>query len=90
MLPHLRDFYFQNLCLKDRNQVKLKSNVWNSFDSYNMNFVIRYCLNSMENGNWCKSKDETDRWLNGRSHGVVYKETRVNANLWADSILKQG
>ena len=31
MEPHLRAFYFQNLCFKDRNKVKLRSNIWNSF-----------------------------------------------------------
>ena len=49
-----------------------------------------YCLNSTENGDWCKTKDEIDQWLNGRTHGVVFRETRVNANLWADSIQMQG
>ena len=56
----------------------------------NINFHVSYCLNSTENGNWCKSKDETDQWLNGRTNGVVFRETRVNANLWADSIQKEG
>ena len=86
MLPHLRAFYFQNLCLKDRKKVTLKSNIWNSNESQDVNFNIRYCLNSTENGDWCKTKDVIDQWLNGRSHGVIFRETRVNANLWEDSI----
>ena len=89
MLPQLRAFYFQNLCIKDRNEVKLKSNIWNNFESMHIDLAFHYCLNSTENGDWCKTKDDIDQWLNGRAHGIVFKETRINANLWADSIQKQ-
>ena len=38
MLHHLRAFYYHNLCFKDRNKVKFKSNIWNSFESLHINF----------------------------------------------------
>ena len=52
-------------------------------------YTVSYCKNTTENGNWCKSLDETDLWLKKRTHGIIYQETRVNANIWADSSQKE-
>ena len=88
MQPHLRVLYPFELCFKDREKAKLRSNLWNDADQRHVTIWIIYCQNTTENGDWCKSKDEIDFWLSTRTNGFIFVETKVNANLWKDSPIK--
>ena len=47
--------------------------------------AIAYCQNTAENGNWCKTEDEIDIWLELHSEYFVHQQTRVNSELWAEN-----
>ena len=35
-------------------------------------YLVSYCTNSTENGNWCKSKDEADKWIGNHNHYLAH------------------
>ena len=87
--PNARFLYPENpLCFKEQEKLQLKSNMLIGPDvERHVGYWIRYCLNSTENGNWCKPRNEIDLWLKEHNHAFIYEETRVNKDLWADSPL---
>ena len=77
--------YPKLLCFKNTAKMRLKSNYLTTDNGYHFGYFIRYCKNTTENNQWCKTKDETDAWLEFRNHVFVHRETRVNKEIWADS-----
>ena len=47
--------------------------------------IISYCRNTEENGNWCKSQNETDAWLAKHVSYFVAQETRIQTDIWDDN-----
>ena len=64
--PKWAPFWQKPICFKHRDDLYLKGNHWMNADEERFGYIISYCLNSTENGNWCKSMDDTDEWL--KSH----------------------
>ena len=81
MLP----YYPVPLCLMDEDAFVMRSNYETSSNALHFGYWVFYCLNTTENGDWCKSKDEVDAWLRERNSAFFYEETKVNKNLWSDS-----
>ena len=80
----MRMYYPRPICFKD-DELIVRSNYATSSNALHLGYWIRYCENTTENGNWCKSKQEIDDWVTQRSHAFLHQETRVNKDLWGDS-----
>ena len=79
--PQMRPYYPTPLCMKDEDNLKIKSNYGVSADSFHIGYWMRYCLNTTDNSNWCKQKDDVDGWLRERSAIFLYEETIVVIDL---------
>ena len=80
----MRTYYPRPICFKN-SELIMKSSYTTSNEALHAGYWIRYCLNTTENGDWCKSKDQIDDWVTQRSHAFIHQETRVNIDLWGDS-----
>ena len=70
--PQMRTYYHKPICPKDKTNLYLNSNIYASIDSRYIGLWTMNCRNSTENGNWCKSKEETDNWLKTHSRGFLH------------------
>ena len=52
-------------------------------------YNFEYCVNSTENNNWCKTRNEIDIWLKGHSEYLLAQQTRVNSKMWADDFINE-
>ena len=75
------DWYEQPICFKDRDSVKFDKS-W-SYEVYSFPVtIITYCRNTEENGNWCKSQNETEAWLAKHISYFVTQDTKVQTDVW--------
>jgi hypothetical protein len=81
---HLQVLYNQPLCFKEKDKVYVRGNWWSEEEEVVVGYRIRYCANSTENGDWCKSKEEVDEWLLYHNSYFVYQDSKVNAKIWGD------
>ena len=63
VIEGLQSLYTQPLCFKEKEKVYVRGNFRSEVEEIVVGYRIRYCVNSTENGDWCKSKDEVDEWL---------------------------
>ncbi len=47
--------------------------------------AVAYCRNTTENGDWCKSQEETDTWLLNHMHYFAHQDTIVQSDIWEDN-----
>jgi len=83
------DIYSQALCFKDRDSVRLQGS-WLNADFAFPVVGLAYCRNTIENGDWCKSKEETDEWLLSHPTFFVHQDTQVQKQIWKDHPAVQG
>ena len=76
--PQVRFHYDHPICIKETDKLFLRSNYRTSSNERHIGYFMMYCLNTTENGNWCKSREEADNWLKDRDYSFIYEETRVN------------
>ena len=43
MEPQMKNFYFQNICIKNREEASLHSNIWTDFNSSTITYHVLYC-----------------------------------------------
>lgn len=84
MKPHSVGWYEQPLCFKDRDNVTIKNNWFMRGHAFPV-IAIAYCKNTTENGNWCKSWDETDEMLRTHPAYFAHQVTRVESKIFSDS-----